>query len=98
VSDKDKTLDTLRLKNLAGDLLRAKSYEESARESRIAIEGQIIALVDFDSDRGQKTVTLEDGTKIVVKKELSYKVNFEALEEERFPLDEDGEQPPMPTK
>ena len=86
------------LGNLADRLLVARAAESQARAERIVFEEQIIALVGFDGDSGQKTVTLDDGTKIVVKKELSYKVNFEALEEERFPLDEDGEQPPMPTK
>lgn len=83
---------------LVSNLIVAKHNEEIARKERIAIEERIIEEIAFAEDRGQKTVTLKDGTKIVVKKELSYKVDFDALEEERFPLDEDGDPPPMPTK
>ena len=83
---------------LVSNLITAKHNELVARERRIEIEERIIAEIAFTEDRGQKTVTLDDGTKIVVKKELSYKVDFDALEEERFPLDEDGDPPPMPTK
>ena len=90
--------DNPQLDILARNLLVAKHNEEIARRSRIEIEERIIGEIAFAEDRGQKTVTLEDGTKIVVKKELSYKVDFDALEEERFPLDKDGDPPPLPTK
>ena len=60
---------------LAVNLRVAKEAESRTKKSRIAIE-QVIAAEIPCGDTGQKTITLSNGTKITVKRGLSYKANL----------------------
>ncbi len=71
----------VRLKELASELKNAKAAEALARNSRIDAEEQIAALIPTE-DTGQKTVTLNNGTKITVKRELNYKADVNKLYDE----------------
>ena len=59
-------------------LLDAKREEEQAKAERIKLEEQIAALVPGPAT-GQKTVKLDDGTSITVKRGLNYKADFDEL-------------------
>lgn len=67
------------LQNFAMALLAAKTAEELAKTTRITAEERIASLIPTE-DVGQKTVTLEDGTKITVKRGLIYKADLEKIE------------------
>lgn len=66
------------LPSLSVKLRVAKLNEESAREKRIAIEEQIAALIPT-KEIGSKTVTLLDGSKIIIKRDLIYKAELEGV-------------------
>lgn len=68
-----------RLAEYVTDLIVAKSYEEKARRERVAIEEKIAELVPTEVP-GQRTVALSAETKIVVRRELSYKADLQAIE------------------
>jgi len=55
-----------------------KDEENATRQKRVAIEEQIAALVP-GPESGQTTVTLEDGTKITVKRGLNYKADLDEI-------------------
>ena len=57
----------------------AKATEEKMKAARISVEEKIAALIP-GPDMGQKTVTLEDGTKITVERGYSYKADFAAID------------------
>jgi len=59
-------------------LQHAKKNEEIARKERVAVEEKIANFVET-KEVGQKTVTLEDGTKITVKRGLNYKANIDGM-------------------
>jgi hypothetical protein len=66
-----------KLEELARMLYAAKKNEEAAKADRIAIEEQILSLVDV-ADNSSKTVKAGD-LKITLKRELSYSVEETAL-------------------
>ncbi len=66
------------LSELAYVLKNAKAAEALAKSGRINAEEQIAALIPT-KDTGQKIITLNDGTKITVKRGLNYKVDFDEL-------------------
>ena len=65
---------------LAAELWEAKKREGAATKLRIAIENEIAALAP-GPEKGQVTVTLKDGAKVVVKRALNYKADLAAIEE-----------------
>lgn len=64
---------------LAVNLRVAKEAESRTKKSRIAIEQVIAAEIPSD-ETGQKTVTLSNGTKITVKRGLSYKADLNEVQ------------------
>lgn len=72
--------DLHQLTVLADDLFAAKAAEERMRAARIAVEERIAALIP-GPERGQETVTLEDGRKIKVERGFNYRADFDALQE-----------------
>ncbi len=66
------------LNRFASLLVLAKKTENRAREKRIGLEERIADLVPT-KETGQKTLTLDDGTKITVKRGLNYKTDFDGL-------------------
>ena len=66
-----------KLEELARTLFTAKKAEESAKNARIAVEEQILALIECDENKS-KTVKAGD-IKITVKKELGYTVDHDGL-------------------
>lgn len=66
-----------KLEELARMLYAAKKNEDAAKADRIAIEEQILSLVDV-ADNSSKTVKAGD-LKITLKRELSYSVEETAL-------------------
>jgi len=66
------------LKQLAGNLADAKLKEEGSKATRIAIEEEIAALIP-GPERGQKTVKLDDGTKITVERGFNYKADCQKI-------------------
>jgi hypothetical protein len=75
-------------------LLKAtKASEEHERQERIKIEEEIAKLIP-GPDRGQKTITLENGTKIIVERGYNYKVDFKALREKFIEREIDCKLPP----
>lgn len=68
----------LNLQDAVRNLQNAKRAEELCRQKRITLEEQIAALVP-GPEAGQKTVTLEDGTKITVKRGLNYKADIDGI-------------------
>ena len=70
-----------KLMRLASELKNAKAAEALARSGRIDAEEQIATLIPT-KDTGQKTVTLDNGTKITVKRGLNYKADCQAIESE----------------
>ncbi len=71
------------LQELANVLKNAKAAEALARSGRIDAEEQIAALVPTE-DVGQKTITLDNGTKITVKRGLNYKADCQAIEDSHY--------------
>ncbi len=69
-----------KLMRLANELENAKAAEALAKRGRVEAEERIAALVPTE-DVGQKTVTLDDGTKITVKRGLSYKAQTEEIQQ-----------------
>lgn len=67
------------LQYLAIRLMQEKDDENKARDRRVAIEEQIAVLIP-GPDKGQKTVTLEDGTKITVERGFNYKADVAEIE------------------
>lgn len=66
---------------LAEKLHVDKLAEKYAQESRIATEARISALIPTDGTE-QKTVTLENGYKVTVKRPISYKADVDGIREE----------------
>lgn len=67
------------LENLSNSLLEAKGEEEWAKRERIEIEEQIAALIP-GPERGSKTVTLPDGTKLTVERGWNYTADCNEIE------------------
>lgn len=65
----------LELTQLAAELWEAKRREADAKKYRIATEESIAAIVETP-DSGQKTVKLNDGSKVTVKRGWNYKANL----------------------
>ncbi len=68
----------VKLKELTHVLKNAKAAEALSKRGRIDAEEQIATLVPTE-DIGQKTVTLNDGTKITVKRGLNYKADVQPI-------------------
>lgn len=68
-----------RLSDLVGDLEWTKAREEEKRKDRIVIEEEIAALIP-GPERGQVTITLEDGRKVTVERGFNYKADCSAIE------------------
>ena len=66
-----------KLEKLATALYDAKKAEDAAKESRVAIEEEIAALVETP-DSGSKTVTA-GSLKVTVKRGFSYKADVQAI-------------------
>ena len=79
---------------LVANLRRAKVTEEQAKKNRINLEELISKLVPTD-EVGQKTVVASDGTKVTVKRGLSYKADFEKIDAVCIQA---GEHPPVKSK
>ena len=67
-----------KLWELATQFRLAKIEEDLSKKKRIAIEDQIATLIPSKAD-GQKTVTLKNGTKVTVKRGLSYKADLDSI-------------------
>ncbi|HDZ25647.1 MAG TPA: hypothetical protein ENH65_03950 [Candidatus Aminicenantes bacterium] len=63
---------------LVRELLEFKISESIAREARIKIEKQIANLIPT-KDSGQKTIELEDGWKVTVKRGFNYRTNIDGM-------------------
>ena len=68
------------LHGLAAQLLEHKIEEDFWKKKRIESE-EVIAAQIPGPEKGQKTVTLEDGTKITVERGLTYKADLDAISE-----------------
>jgi hypothetical protein len=66
------------LENAVAYLRSMKSDEELAKMQRIEAEEAVAALIP-GPERGSKTATLEDGTKITVERGLLYKADIEGI-------------------
>lgn len=66
---------------LAEKLHAAKLAEETAEDNRITLEAQVAVLVPTDGTK-QKTVTLDNGYKVTVKRPISYKADTLGIQEE----------------
>lgn len=86
----------LQLSELAARLAEAKAAEDLAKSNRIAVEEQIAALVP-GPDKGQKTVTLADGTKITVERGLNYRADLQGIET-LFSQEGESKHAPVKTK
>ena len=60
---------------LVKSLQAAKKSEDAAKQIRIEVEEKIATLVETE-EVGQKTVTIEDGTKVTVKRGLNYRADI----------------------
>jgi len=67
------------LRGLVARLLEDKREEDFWKIRRIRSEEAIAAQIP-GPEKGQKTVTLEDGTKITVGRGLNYKADFDAID------------------
>ena len=79
--------DTSTLECLVRHWTTAKKQEEAVRFGRIVLEEKIAALVP-GPDKGQKTVTLADGTKVTVERGFNYKADCKEISgifNNRFP-------------
>lgn len=63
------------LRDLAMEFSLAKLTEDLAKKKRIAIEEQIALLIP-GKETGQETVTLANGSKLVVKRGLNYRADL----------------------
>lgn len=72
------------ISELVNQLFSAKKAEAEAKEKRIAIEEAIASRVETPED-GSKTVPLEDGVKVTVKRTLLYKADIEAIRAMELP-------------
>ena len=72
------------LHELCTKLYDAKRTEDAAKEARIAVEEQIVALVNV-GERETKTVDAGEGLKVTVKKAVSYKADLAAIEALKLP-------------
>jgi hypothetical protein len=77
-------LDTLAC--LCRQLIHAKKAEEKDKSKRIEIEEKIAVLVP-GPEKGQKTVTLPDGSKVTVERGFNYKAACDMIEAAMRPLD-----------
>jgi hypothetical protein len=68
-----------KLAYFASRLITAKSTEESAKQQRIRIEEKLAELIP-GPERGQKTVTLENGIKITVERGFNYKADTAGID------------------
>ena len=73
-------MDKKKLHLLAWALNEAKHAEQAAKRVRVSLEEDIASHVQTD-DSGQKTITLEDGSKITVKRGLIYKADVQDVRE-----------------
>ncbi len=71
-------MDKTKLLTLSRALLEIKEKEEEIKSSRILLEGKIALLIPTE-DSGQKTVTLDDGSKVTVKRGLIYKADVQDI-------------------
>ena len=76
----DAELDSETIEHCVRHLLRAKNAEEIAKARRILYEEKVAAHVPCP-ERGSKTVTLTDGTKVTVTRGLLYAADFPAIEQ-----------------
>jgi hypothetical protein len=77
------------LQELTVALRDMKAVEENAKTKRVALEEKIAALIPT-KETGSKTVTLEDGTKITVKRGLIYKAELPEIEDALIQAIDDG--------
>lgn len=68
------------LSGLAAQLLEHKMEEDFWKKKRIETEEAIAAQIP-GPETGQKTITLENGAKIVVKRGLNFKADIKAIED-----------------
>jgi hypothetical protein len=66
------------LVDLVGALATAKVAEELAKERRIDFEERVAAKI-VGPPEGQKTITLEDGTKVTVTRGFNFKADCESI-------------------
>jgi hypothetical protein len=71
------------LEMLVIDLQATKLQEEMVRSKRIELEVEVAQLVP-GPERGSKTVTLGDGTKVTVERGFNYKADCDAIERDMF--------------
>lgn len=91
------TLDE-ELRILCRKFMCAKGAESQAKATRIAAESAIAILVPGRKD-GQKTKTLQDGTKIIVKRRLIYEADLPAIDMVIASVSKRiGQQVPVPIK
>lgn len=86
----------LSLGDLVRNLLAEKEAEELCRRQRIALE-EAIALCIPGPDSGQKTIKLDDGTSVTVKRGWNYKAKLEDIDA-IFLDGMIGDPPPIKTK
>jgi predicted NUDIX family NTP pyrophosphohydrolase len=67
------------LDGLVAELVYAKHEEEEAKATRIFAEEQVAACID-GPESGSKTVTLDDGTKVTVRRGYNYKADLDSVE------------------
>ena len=67
-----------KLQTLSGALQVIKTREEEAKKLRISVEIEIAQLIE-GPETGSKTVTLESGRKITVKRGINYTTDVEGL-------------------
>jgi hypothetical protein len=68
------------LETLAGCLMKAKAIENLAKDKRIEWEERLAAKIECP-EVGQATETLEDGTKVVVKRGFNFKADCTEIQE-----------------
>ena len=73
--------DTSTLESLVRHLVAKKRLEETTKVIRISLEEKVAALIP-GPERGQKTVTLTDGTKVTVERGFNYKADCSIIEAE----------------
>ncbi len=82
-----------KLEFLFFELQATKSHEEVVKRRRISFEEQIAALIE-GPESGSKTVTLESGRKITVKRGVNYSADIDRINE----LEIDDYFPPLQSK
>lgn len=73
-------MEKITLETLTEQWLAAKARETLAKDHRVAIEEQMLKIVDC-KEEGSTTTSLPDGTKITATGKLSYKVDAILLDE-----------------